>query len=330
MRSLAAGADPQSALSGRHGPCSSEKGRLLFPSFSVTEAADGADAIRDGDTSTRFPQSLALCPSVSQCLRGENSTFAGAAPCSWAGELEDLCRSQLSCNSEGVGPVYGILQSMDVAMRALMHMCLGLCLALAGSVALAQASSRDAALSALKSADATERQRAAARLADVGSMEDVPVLLAALRDPDPGVRAVAEQAIRVIWSRSGDPQVDRLFEQALDEMGAGRFRESIALFSRVIEMKPEFAEGWNKRATVYFLIGEYEKSLKDCDEVIKRNPQHFGALAGYGQIYLRLGEPEKALAYFKRALAVDPNLHSVEFQIRMLEQLLESQRNNQV
>lgn len=215
-------------------------------------------------------------------------------------------------------------------MRALMHMCLGLCLALAGSVALAQASSRDAALSALKSADATERQRAAARLADVGSMEDVPALLAALRDPDPGVRAVAEQAIRVIWSRSGDPQVDRLFEQALDEMGAGRFRESIALFSRVIEMKPEFAEGWNKRATVYFLIGEYEKSLKDCDEVIKRNPQHFGALAGYGQIYLRLGEPEKALAYFKRALAVDPNLHSVEFQIRMLEQLLESQRSNQV
>jgi len=210
-------------------------------------------------------------------------------------------------------------------MPRLIRACLALCLAIACSAALAQASDRSAALRALKSADATERQQAAGRLAKVGSMEDAPALIAALRDTDEGVRAVAEQAVWIVWSRSGDPQIDQLFQQGLGEMTAGHYDEGIKLFSRIIEMKPDFAEGWNKRATLYFLVGEYKKSLQDCDEVIKRNPQHFGALSGYGQIYLRLNEPEKALAYFKRALAVNPNMDGVEIQIRLLERLLESE-----
>jgi tetratricopeptide (TPR) repeat protein len=87
-------------------------------------------------------------------------------------------------------------------------------------------------------------------------------------------------------------------------------------------MAPDFAEGWNKRATLYFLVGDFERSLKDCDEVIKRNPYHFGSLAGYGQIYMRLNEFERAADYFKRALAVNPNLDGVEFQLRLLEGVL--------
>jgi tetratricopeptide (TPR) repeat protein len=80
-------------------------------------------------------------------------------------------------------------------------------------------------------------------------------------------------------------------------MNGGRFDTGIATFTRVIETAPEFAEGWNKRATLYFMTGDYKKSLADCDEVIKRNPHHFGALSGYGQ-NLRLDDPEKALEYF--------------------------------
>jgi tetratricopeptide (TPR) repeat protein len=87
-------------------------------------------------------------------------------------------------------------------------------------------------------------------------------------------------------------------------------------------MAPEFAEGWNKRATVYFLVGDFERSLKDCDEVIKRNPHHFGALAGYGQIYMQLDDYERAIEYFKRALTVNPNLDGVELQVRVLEHAL--------
>ncbi len=186
----------------------------------------------------------------------------------------------------------------------------------------AQVPTREAALEALQSPEPTQRQRAAVWLAQVGRMDDVPALLARLRDPDEDVRAIAERAIWVIWSRSGNAQTDAVFVEGITQMSAGQFKEGIATFSRVIEMAPEFAEGWNKRATLYFLVGDLERSLKDCDEVIKRNPHHFGALAGFGQIYMQLNDFEKAVDYFRRALAVNPNLDGVEFQVRLLEGVL--------
>jgi tetratricopeptide (TPR) repeat protein len=102
-------------------------------------------------------------------------------------------------------------------------------------------------------------------------------------------------------------------------MEAGEFAAAIETFTRVTQLKPEFAEGWNKRATVYFLVGDYQRSLADCDEVVRRNPNHFGALAGYGQIYLHLNNLDKALEYFRRALAVNPNLDGVRTMIEALE-----------
>ena len=101
-------------------------------------------------------------------------------------------------------------------------------------------------------------------------------------------------------------------------------------FTKAIQRKPDFAEAWNKRATVYFLMGEHEKSLKDCDEVMKRNPAHFGALAGYGQIYLQLDQPERALTYFRRALRVNPNMRGVQQVIPQLEQLLTERRKGTI
>jgi tetratricopeptide (TPR) repeat protein len=214
---------------------------------------------------------------------------------------------------------------MDVAMRSLTAalLALFLCLLLPAPAGAQLPPTREAALAALQSPDPGERQRAAVGLAQLGRMDDVPVLLAKLRDPDEGVRAIADRAIWVIWSRSGNAATDTVFLEGVTQMNAGQLAEAIATFSRVIAMAPEFAEGWNKRATAYFLIGEFERSLKDCDEVIKRNPDHFGALAGYGQIYMQLNDYERALDYFKRALAVNPNLDGVEFQVRLLERVLE-------
>jgi tetratricopeptide (TPR) repeat protein len=186
---------------------------------------------------------------------------------------------------------------------------------------------REAALAALGAADPVERGRAIVTLARSGAMADTLALVARLRDPHPELRPLAEQALWILWSRSGDPGVDALFEQGLDQMSAGRFPEGIATFTRIIGMKPDFAEGWNKRATIYFLAGDLQRSLADCAEVIKRNPSHFGALAGYGQIYMQLGEYEKARDYFRRALAVNPNLDGVEFNLRLIEKALEGRRN---
>ena len=190
--------------------------------------------------------------------------------------------------------------------------------------------SRTEALAALKKSDADDRRRGAHDLAAVGRMDDAPALIAALRDADERVRVVAEEALWAVWSRSGDARVDELFKRGVAQMGEQRFPDAIATFTRIIELKPGFAEGWNKRATAYFLAGEYRRSLKDCDEVIKRNPQHFGVLSGYGQNYLQLEQPEKALEYFRRALAVNPNLDGVQALAEKLDSMIVRRRQRSI
>jgi tetratricopeptide (TPR) repeat protein len=189
---------------------------------------------------------------------------------------------------------------------------------------------REQALADIRKSDVEARRQAAAWLGELGTMADAPVLIAALRDADDVVRALAEHSVWQVWSRSGNPQVDALFQIGVEQMQRGAGAAAIETFGQIISRKPDFAEGWNKRATVYFLMGEYAKSLKDCDEVIKRNPSHFGALAGYGQIYLRLNQPERALDYFQRALTVNPNLAGVEATIEALKQELNEKRKGTI
>jgi tetratricopeptide (TPR) repeat protein len=178
-----------------------------------------------------------------------------------------------------------------------------------------------AALKDMKSAES--RRRGAAGLGEIGQMQDVPLLLEALRDAGDGVATLAEQSIWRIWSRSGDPDVDVAFQRGVEQMDQQDFDAAIATFSQIIQKKPDFAEGWNKRATIYYVIGEYEKSLQDCEEVLRRNPVHFGVLSGLGLNYLRLGKPEEALDYFERALAVNPNLAQIQAAVEELKRLME-------
>jgi tetratricopeptide (TPR) repeat protein len=152
------------------------------------------------------------------------------------------------------------------------------------------------------------------------------LLVGALRDPDADTRDQAEQALWRIWARSGDPEADKLYQTGIEQMNAGELRQSISTFTRVVELKPDFAEGWNKRATLYFLVGDLRKSLADCDEVMKRNPYHFGALSGYALIYARLEYWDRALEYSRRALAVNPNMAAIRQNIEVLERLLEQRR----
>jgi len=194
----------------------------------------------------------------------------------------------------------------------------------------AQAPGRDQAVQALAGADARARRDAAARLGEIGTMADVKALAAALRDPDADTRERAEEAMWRIWARSGNAEVDRLYQTGIEQMSAGGLNEAIATFSRIIAIDPGFAEGWNKRATLYFLAGELRKSLADCDEVIKRNPYHFGALAGYAHIYVQLERYDRALEYSRRALEVNPNLDAVKRNIEMLEEMLAQRRRRTI
>jgi tetratricopeptide (TPR) repeat protein len=217
------------------------------------------------------------------------------------------------------------------AAAAVAIAALGLGALLAGAAAgQPRALTREEALAHLGDADQDTRRQAVASLGEVGLMADVPRLVQALRDRDAVTRALAHNALWRVWSRSGDPEVDRLFAIGLEQMTQGFLPQAVETFTRIIEQRPDFAEGWNKRATLHFLLGDYERSLRDCDEVVKRNPYHFGALAGYGQIYLALGRPERALPYFERALAVNPTLEQVEAAVAELRQRLIRQRQDTI
>ncbi|MGH7266846.1 MAG: tetratricopeptide repeat protein, partial [Candidatus Rokuibacteriota bacterium] len=153
-------------------------------------------------------------------------------------------------------------------------------------------------------------------------------LARALRDASPEVRDAAQGALWAMWHRSGSADVDALLQHGILLMEQGRFPDAVAAFTEVIARAPAFAEGWNKRATVYYLMGEYDRSLADCDEVIRRNPIHFGALAGYGLIHLRKGDLERAARAFERALAVNPNLEQIEAALEQIRQQLMQRRRN--
>ncbi len=189
---------------------------------------------------------------------------------------------------------------------------------------------REQALARLESPSTSERRLAVLRLASVGEQRDTRALVESLHDDDPLVAALAESALWQVWSRSGDPDVDRLFEQGVTEMNAGELDAAIATFTTIVRDRPEFAEGWNKRATAYFLAGELERSMEDCDEVLRRNPHHFGALAGYGQIWFRKERYEKALELWNRALEVNPTMEGIRTNVEGLKRLLEQRRRQQI
>ena len=192
--------------------------------------------------------------------------------------------------------------------------------------AVAQSLTRDQALKQLSSKSADLRGAAVRRLGEVGRFADSNLLAKRLLDEDEDTREAAEAALWAVWSRSGNTRVDTLFKKGVNQMNSAGADEAIATFTEVIRIKPDFAEGWNKRATVLFFQKRYAESLADCGEVIKRNPNHFGALSGYGQIYTQLKEWDKALEYFERALAVNPNMEGVAVNIEALRRLIAQQR----
>ena len=205
----------------------------------------------------------------------------------------------------------------SVRFVVLSSLALSLAAGLAVTLA-AKSGGRDEAVAELYSSDAGVRRNAVDRLAELGETSDADLVIESLHDSDADVRAHAEVAVWTLWMRSGDPEVDSLLKSGVQRMEDGEMNQAVEAFTRITERKPDFAEGWNKRATVYYLMGRFDQSLQDCDEVIKRNPQHFGALSGYGMIYLRLGKLENALGYFERALEINPNLKGVEESIERI------------
>src|SRR5215831_1046764 len=167
-----------------------------------------------------------------------------------------------------------------------------------------------------------ERRETLHLLAQEADARVTPPVAALLHADDPELVALAETTLWQVWSRSGDPAVDALFAEGVRAMEAQDCLGAVAQFSRVVEAAPSFAEGWNKRATARYLATHYATSIADCEEVLRLNPYHFGALSGQGLCHAALGQLREAARCFRRALAVHPRLEAVRQNLSRTETTL--------
>ena len=132
-----------------------------------------------------------------------------------------------------------------------------------------------------------------------------------------------EMKIWKIWStHPTQDNLTRSLAQGSDLMSKGELESAYKIFSAIIESEPDWAEGWNKRATVLYLMGRYQDSLNDIDEVLKRESRHFGALSGQGLVQTKLENYEKAIKSYQAAQKIYPSIKAAKIMIPQLEELI--------
>jgi tetratricopeptide (TPR) repeat protein len=136
----------------------------------------------------------------------------------------------------------------------------------------------------------------------------------------------AEQKIWKIWStHPSDEKLTLLLEEGSNLVNNEKYNQAIDVFSKAINLDPLWAEAWNKRATVLFLSGEFERSQKDIDKVLELEKRHFGALAGQGLVNIHLKNYEKAIESYKKAKEIYPSMKSPDMMIKQIKELIKKQ-----
>jgi tetratricopeptide (TPR) repeat protein len=143
---------------------------------------------------------------------------------------------------------------------------------------------------------------------------------------NPAAALVLEHQIWRIWGETEDAAVQRLMQQGVSLMHGRQLGEALTSFDRLVDRAPDFAEGWNKRATVHYLLGNYRASVLDIQRTLALEPRHFGALSGLGLIYDALEEPAAALRSYEAALALNPLSGNTRSRIEQLRRELRGRR----
>jgi tetratricopeptide (TPR) repeat protein len=141
-----------------------------------------------------------------------------------------------------------------------------------------------------------------------------------LATTDAAEAASLQQSIWDIWVEFSDPQTKAFLDSGILAMNAGHLSLALTAFSQVIKEAPEFAEGWNKRATVLFLLHRFDDSVEDIARTLTLEPRHFGALSGLGQINMAMGRREAAARAFEQALKANPHLPGLKALIKALRE----------
>jgi tetratricopeptide (TPR) repeat protein len=152
--------------------------------------------------------------------------------------------------------------------------------------------------------------------------DELDQLFGKLQNPKDSEAISTEQRIWQLWMQSDNAAHEVTLAQATDAMGTGNYKSSEELLNQLVAAEAGFAEAWNKRATLYFLMGRLDDSLADIVKTLELEPRHFGALSGRGMILVRQGKYREALVAYREAQSMNPHMPGVNATIKQLETLL--------
>jgi tetratricopeptide (TPR) repeat protein len=147
-----------------------------------------------------------------------------------------------------------------------------------------------------------------------------------LKIVNPVLTFEVEQKIWKIWSTHPKRnKITLMLSEGSDLVKKDQLNEAVKVFTKVIELDPNWAEAWNKRATALYFLGEFKKSQNDIDKVLELEKRHFGALAGQGLVNIQLKNYEKAIMSYKKAQEIYPSMKTPEIMIKEIEKLIKKQ-----
>jgi tetratricopeptide (TPR) repeat protein len=165
---------------------------------------------------------------------------------------------------------------------------------------------------------------APAKLPKVDRTKNLDFLFGALKAaPDEISAKHVEARIWAIWLQTPSDTAALLMTRAKAAVDAQKIDVAIKLLDSVIKLRPDYIEAWNRRATLYYMQNDYTRSLADIQQVLVREPRHFGALAGLGMIMQELGDERRALDAYRKALAINPHLDKIPDQVKSLTEKVE-------
>ena len=141
--------------------------------------------------------------------------------------------------------------------------------------------------------------------------------------PDDSSAKAVEERIWALWLASGSDTANLLMTRVTTAVEAKDLHLALKLLDALIDLRPDYVEAWNRRATIYYMKNEYGRALADIRQVLAREPRHFGAMSGLGLIMQEIGDDKRALDVYRRALAVHPHLQRIPDLVKTLSEKIE-------
>ena len=147
-----------------------------------------------------------------------------------------------------------------------------------------------------------------------------------LKKNNPSLSSKVAQQIWMLWStHPSDQKLTSILDEGSRLIQDQQLNRAIDVFTEAIELDPTWAEAWNKRATVFYMVGEFQKSQKDIDKVLELEERHFGALAGQGMVNIQLKNYDKAKRSYQKAQEIYPAMKSSKVMIEQIKELIKRQ-----